>query len=319
MRFRTFIASVVAVALAAILAIPLSTSAQALDSTQVRGPSALPLSNCQNINGSWLPSGHVPPGYYKQSGAPFDCKPIPACGGNQFFNSGTESCQCVAGTSWDAAYGTCHTPCAGGTTWNGASCASICGAGTQWNGASCAPICPGGTSWNGSSCASFCPGGTVWNGSSCVAAAPRQLACNHNLYRVSPYVRIACSTFRHASGNLPQPDGTLTIYAQTTYLGTNSQSGEVGNVSRAIRMGGNANTGTGTSNGDQWVSDYLAYTESTFSGIWGYASFRVNDILAVNPYTGTSDQTGSNYGNATVSRPDRCTLKWDNILVDLCE
>jgi len=140
--------------------------AQTSDSTSVAGAGALTPSNCRNLAGTWYAAGQVPPGYYKQTASPYDCKPIPACPGNQFFNTGAESCQCSSGTSWDAAYGTCHTPCGGGTAWNGASCASICAGGQVWNGASCA--CPTGSNWNGSSCAT-CAAGTSWNGSSCVS------------------------------------------------------------------------------------------------------------------------------------------------------
>lgn len=168
MRLRHFLAAVLTIfSLAFTFAVP--AGAQTRDSTQVGGASLLTPSYCQNLAGTWYAAGQVPGGYYKQPSAPYECRPIPACPGNQYFNTGAESCQCPAGTAWDSAYGTCHAPCGGGTAWNGASCASICPAGTAWNGSSCASICAAGTAWNGSSCASICAAGTQWNGSSCAS------------------------------------------------------------------------------------------------------------------------------------------------------
>lgn len=141
--------------------------AQTHDSTNVGAAGTLTPSNCQNLAGTWYPVGQVPAGYYKQAASPYDCKPIPSCPGNQSFGTSSEACQCAAGTSWDSVYNTCHTPCAGGTAWNGSSCASICGAGTAWNGSTCASICIGGQAWNGSACA--CPAGQTWNGTTCGA------------------------------------------------------------------------------------------------------------------------------------------------------
>lgn len=137
------------------------------DSVQSTAVGALPPSYCPNIQTQWYASGQVPAGYYKQANSPNHCLPIPACTGNQTFDQNTAACGCPAGTVWDGAYNSCHAPCAGGTAWNGSSCANICAAGTAWNGSSCASICAAGTSWNGSSCTSVCAAGTAWNGSSC--------------------------------------------------------------------------------------------------------------------------------------------------------
>lgn len=186
MRLRNILATTLAFLAISLLGVT-SSVAQTRDSTNVGAAGALTPSNCQNISGTWYGAGQLPAGYYKQASSPYDCRPIPSCPGNQSFSTSSEACQCAAGTSWDSAYSTCHVPCAGGTAWNGSSCASICGAGTAWNGSTCASICTGGQAWNGSACA--CPSGQSWNGSTC-GAPP-----NITSFSVTPATQTVGSSF----------------------------------------------------------------------------------------------------------------------------
>ena len=150
MSLRKLFSAALSVACIVASALVPAAHAQVRDSTNVLGASALPLSNCTNISGTWYAAGQVPAGYYKQTVSPYDCKPIPACAGNQVFSTSSETCGCPAGTTWDASYGTCHAACSAGTAWNGSSCASICSGGQTWNGSTCA--CPAGQAWNGTTC-----------------------------------------------------------------------------------------------------------------------------------------------------------------------
>lgn len=156
------------------------------DSTRFANSAALAQSNCLNITNAWYGPGQVPSGYYKQVNQPYECRPIPACPGNQIFTVASESCGCPSGTVWDAPYNTCHAPCPGGTAWDGASCKSICSSTQVWNGSSCvSTTCPWGQSFNYStfSCQNICGAGQAWNGSSCVSTScPWGQSFNYSTY-----------------------------------------------------------------------------------------------------------------------------------------